>query len=134
MRLVSLSFPPSFPPSLSHTHSDLDTTTTYTYTYMYLLKQPKEHIGVYSSLVSLVQHHDGVLLQVSINEALPQQHAVCHVLDHCLLARHILETNCIANLRSKNSQIFLLFKPEPEDKTYNKIPLYTFSQNSVAKF
>ena len=75
------------------------------YNNMYLLEQPKEHVGVYSSLVGFVQHHDGVLLQVSIDEALSEEHAVCHVLYHCLLARHILKSNCIANLQSRIHKI-----------------------------
>ena len=57
----------------------------------HLLKQAEEHIGVNGPLVCLIQHDDGVRLHVSVYEQFPQQHAVRHVLDDRVLARHILK-------------------------------------------
>lgn len=66
---------------------------------LYLLQQPEQDVGVDRSLVSLVQHHDGVLLQVAVDETLSQQHTIRHVLYHRLLTCHVFKTYCVANLQ-----------------------------------
>ncbi len=48
--------------------------------------------------MSFVQHDNGVLFQVTVDEALPQQHTIRHVLDEGLLRGHVLEPNGVANL------------------------------------
>ena len=72
---------------------------------MYLLHEPKEHVSVDGSLMSLIQHDYRVLLEVGVNETLPQQHAIRHVLDHCLRTCDILKTNCVANLPRKSTNL-----------------------------
>lgn len=64
----------------------------------YLFQQSKEDICVNGSLVGLVQHDDGILSEVGVNQALSQQHAVCHVLDDCFWAGAILKSNSVAHL------------------------------------
>ncbi len=49
--------------------------------------------------MGLVQHDDGVLGEVVVHQALPQQHPICHVLDDGLWAGAVLEANGVANLR-----------------------------------
>ncbi|KAF3853914.1 hypothetical protein F7725_014602 [Dissostichus mawsoni] len=61
----------------------------------YLLEQTKKHISVDCPLVSFVQHDDGVLAQLRIDETLSQQHTVRHVLDDRLRAGAVLETDAV---------------------------------------
>ena len=42
-----------------------------------LLQNPKEDVGVEASLMSLVQNHDRVLLQLWLIQQLPQQSSIC---------------------------------------------------------
>ena len=65
----------------------------------YLLHQSKQNVCVYSPFMGLVQHDDGVLGEVIVHQALPQQHPICHVLDDGLRAGAVLEANGVANLR-----------------------------------
>lgn len=65
---------------------------------MYLLEETKEDISVNGPLVGLIQHDDGVLHQVWVYETLSQQHTICHVLDHCLLACAVLKTDGVPYL------------------------------------
>lgn len=50
-------------------------------------------------LVSFVQHDDGVLAELVVDQTLSQQHAVRHVLDDRLWAGAVLETDGVAHLR-----------------------------------
>ena len=63
-----------------------------------LLHQPEQHVRVDRALVRLVEHDDGVLLEVRVDQALPEQHAVRHVLDFRLGARAVLEADRVADL------------------------------------
>ena len=81
---------------------------TPTHPIWYLLEQAEEYVSVYGSLVSLVQHHNGVLLQITINETLPQQHTICHVLDDCVLTGHVFKTNCVSNLHGGKERYGIL--------------------------
>ncbi len=63
-----------------------------------LLHEPEENVGVDRPFVCLVQHDDGVLLEIGVDETLSQEHTVCHVLDDRLRAGHILETDGVADL------------------------------------
>jgi len=67
----------------------------------YGFEQTKENVGVYGALMGLVQHDDGILRQVGVNQALAQQHAVRHVLDDRLRARAVLKPNCVADLTTR---------------------------------
>lgn len=40
-------------------------------------KDTKQDVGVEAALVCLIQHYDGVSLQVSVRQALTQQYAIC---------------------------------------------------------
>ena len=53
---------------------------------------------MYSPLMSLVQHDDSVGSEISVNQTLPQQHTLRHVLDLCLVARTVFKTNRVTNL------------------------------------
>lgn len=64
----------------------------------YLLQKSKEHICVYGPLVGFIQHDNGILGQIRIYEALPQQHPICHVFDDSLRAGAVLKSNGVANL------------------------------------
>lgn len=68
---------------------------------IYLLQQSKEHVSVYCSLVRLIQHDDRILCEVRVNQALSEQHPVCHVLDDCFRAGTVLKSNGIAHLTQK---------------------------------
>lgn len=59
-------------------------------------------------LVGLVQHDDGILSEVRVNQALSQQHAVCHVLDDRFWAGAILKSNSVAHLQQDRRK-----KPKP---------------------
>lgn len=37
---------------------------------LYLLEQAKEHVCVNSSLMGLIQHNDGILAQIRVNQTL----------------------------------------------------------------
>lgn len=64
----------------------------------YLFQQSKEYICVDGPLVGLIQHDDGILSEVGVNQALSQQHAICHILDDCFWAGAILKSNGVAHL------------------------------------
>ena len=63
---------------------------------------------MYGALVGLVQHDDGVLLQVGVDETLAEHHPVRHVLDLRLRTRAVLEPNRVPDLQtpSKGSGLF----------------------------
>lgn len=67
----------------------------------YLLQQTKEDISVDCPLVSFIQHDNGVLAQFRVDQALSQQHTVCHVLDHGLRAGAVLKTDGVTHLEEK---------------------------------
>ena len=56
-------------------------------------------------LVSLVQHDDGVLSHLPVNQVLPQQHAVCHVFDLRFRTCAVFKTNRVANLCREQSLV-----------------------------
>lgn len=64
----------------------------------YLLQQSKEHICMYGPLMGFIQHDNGILGQIRIYEALPQQHPICHVFDDSLGAGAVFKSNGVANL------------------------------------
>lgn len=69
-----------------------------------LTQQAEQHIGVQRALVSFI-HDDGtVVVQVWLSQRLPEQDAVCHVLDHGFLWRAVLETDGIAHLKVKKKK------------------------------
>jgi len=74
----------------------------------YRFEETKENVSVYCAFMCLVQHDDGVLHQVGINETFTQQHAVRHVLYHSLRTGAIFKSNCVANLTHR--QQFILLK------------------------
>lgn len=53
------------------------------------------------SLVSLVQHDEGVLAHVRVDQTLPLQHSMRHVLDHRLCAGAVLKADGVAHLKSR---------------------------------
>jgi len=65
---------------------------------VYRFEETKENVGVYRAFMCLVQHNDGILRQVWVNKAFPQQHTVRHVLDHRLRTGAVFKSNCVANL------------------------------------
>lgn len=65
----------------------------------YLLEEAKEHIGVDCSLMSLIQHDEGVLAHVRVDQTLPLQHSMSHVLDHRLCAGAVLKADGVAHLK-----------------------------------
>lgn len=54
--------------------------------------------------MGFIQHDDGILCQVWVNEALSQQHPICHVLDHSLRAGTVLKSDGVANLQGSETQ------------------------------
>jgi hypothetical protein len=60
---------------------------------------------MYGALVSLVQDDDTVVVELVVQQALPEQHAVCHVLDVCRRARAILKTDGVAHLEARGQQV-----------------------------
>ena len=71
-----------------------------------LAEQAKEHVGVERALVGLVHDDGAVVIQVRLPQRLPQQDAVRHVLDHCLLGRAVLEADGIAHLQGNGKKTF----------------------------
>ena len=67
----------------------------------YRLQQTKQYVGVDGAFVSLIQHDDVVLCQISVDQALPKHHSLCHVFDFGLRTRTILETNRVPHLLAK---------------------------------
>lgn len=67
----------------------------------YLLQQAEEHVSVDGPLVGLVQHDESVLTHVWVDETLPLQHAVGHVLDDGLGAGAVLKSNGVPHLKWK---------------------------------
>lgn len=67
----------------------------------YLFQETKQDISAHGSFVSFVQHDDGILRHVTINETLPQQHTVCHVLDLRLRTGAVLKPNGVPDLETK---------------------------------
>lgn len=68
-----------------------------------LLQQTEQHIGVHSPFVRLVQHDNGVLTEVGVDQAFAEQHALSHVLDLRLGRRAILETDGVTDLLAKSA-------------------------------
>lgn len=68
----------------------------------YLLEETEQNISVDGSLVSFVQHDYGVLAQLGVDQTLPQQHTVCHVLDYRLRACAVLESDGVTHLQEAN--------------------------------
>lgn len=52
--------------------------------------------------MGFVQHDDGVLAQLRIDQTLPQQHTVRHVLDHSLGTGAVLKTDGVAHLEDRS--------------------------------
>lgn len=63
-----------------------------------ILHETKEYISVNGAFMSLIKHNDWILLQIRVNQALSQQHAICHVLDHSLLGCYIFKSDSVTNL------------------------------------
>ena len=94
----------------AHTHTGIHTrmhahTQAYTHTNTHrqtastdMLHETEENVCVDGSLVGLVQHDDLVLQQISVDQTLPQQHAVRHVLDLRLRAGAVLKADGVAHL------------------------------------
>jgi hypothetical protein len=57
------------------------------------LQDAKQHVCAQAPLVCLVHDHGGVALQVRVLQGLPQQDAICHVLQQSVLAGLILEAD-----------------------------------------
>ena len=53
----------------------------------HLLENTEEHVRVKGTLVRFVHHHGRVLVQIAGVQGLSQEHAVRHVLDHCVVDR-----------------------------------------------
>lgn len=68
---------------------------------VYLLEETKQDISVDCPLVGFIQHDNGVLAQLRVDQTLSQQHTVCHVLDHSLRAGAVLKTDSVTHLESK---------------------------------
>mmetsp|Transcript_44560 Transcript_44560/g.90961 ORF Transcript_44560/g.90961 Transcript_44560/m.90961 type:complete len:290 (-) Transcript_44560:519-1388(-) len=66
-----------------------------------LLHEREQHVCVDCALVRLVKHDDGVGFDVGVDEALAQQHPVCHVLDGGLRGGAVLETDRVPHLLSE---------------------------------
>ena len=63
------------------------------------LEESEEDVCVDGALMSLVQHDDRVLTQLLVQQRLSQQHAICHILDHCLWPCAVLEADGVADLQ-----------------------------------
>lgn len=74
----------------------------------YLFEQAKQHIGVNGPLVSLVQHNDGILAQVRVNQTLSQQHTICHVLDDCVWTCAVLKSDSVAHLCKQDDPMIII--------------------------
>lgn len=66
----------------------------------HLLEESEEHVGVDGSLVSLIEHDEGVLAHVGVEQTFSLQHSVGHVLDHRLGAGAVLKSNGVTHLKS----------------------------------
>lgn len=65
----------------------------------HLLEETKQDVSVDRPLVGLVQHDDGVLAQFRVDQTLPQQHTVRHVLDDRLGTSAVLKPDGITHLQ-----------------------------------
>ena len=62
------------------------------------LDETKEDVGTKRPLVSFIDDDGRVLAQRWVGEEEPEQHAVRHVVEDCLVARRILESDRVADL------------------------------------
>ena len=51
----------------------------------------------------LIQHDDCILSEVGVDQALSEQHPVCHVLDDCFWAGAVLKSNSVPHLKQNRS-------------------------------
>ena len=70
------------------------------------LEKTEQDIGSDGPLVRLVQHDDGILSDVGVNQALTLKHTVRHVLDTGLWTRTVLETDGVADFLTKTATDF----------------------------
>ena len=65
-----------------------------------LLDHAENDIGGERALVNLIEDDDIVLLEKGIGDGLSQEHTIRDIFQHRLVARLLLETDRVANLRS----------------------------------
>jgi hypothetical protein len=74
---------------------------------MLTLEKTEEHVSGNGTLVCLVEHENRVLRHVGVDETLPLQHTVRHVLDLGLGTGAIFETNRVADLLAETASDLL---------------------------
>lgn len=82
-----------------------------------LLEETEENVGVDGPLVGFVQHYDGVLTQLRVDQALSQQHTVRHVFDDRLGTGAVLKTDGVTHLENTRKHSM-----DPEFKKKKKSP------------
>ena len=71
--------------------------------YKLTLEETKQNIGCYGAFMGLIQHNDGILADVWVDETLSLEHTIRHVLDARFRTRAVLETDCVSNFLSETA-------------------------------
>lgn len=75
--------------------------------YKLTLEETKQNIGCYGAFMGLIQHNDGILADVWVDETLSLEHTIRHVLDARFRTRAVLETDRVTDFLSKPATNFL---------------------------